>query len=206
MAAAAVTSVCSIRPLTLPRVSVPKRYADGRGWFSETFNEKRLNEAGIDVRFVQDNQSNSSRAGTLRGFHFQAPPAAQGKLVSVLRGRILDVAVDIRCGSPTYGQHVSVELSAESGTQFYVPVGFAHAFITLEDNTLVMYKVTDYYTPEHDRGVRWSDPDIAFPWPCKIADIVTSEKDGHLPHLRDIASPFAYDGHPLVPLEMPAAV
>src|SRR5258708_7566509 len=157
--------VGSINPLNLPRVIVPKRHVDARGWFSETFHERRLNEAGIDCRFVQDNQSSSKRAGTLRGLHFQVPPAAQGKLVSVLRGRILDVAVDIRCGSPTFGQYVSMELSAESGCQFYVPVGFAHAFITLEDEVLVMYKATNYYAPEHDGGIRWNDPDIAFPWP-----------------------------------------
>jgi dTDP-4-dehydrorhamnose 3,5-epimerase len=183
----------------LPFAIVPKRHGDMRGWFAESFNEKRYFEAGIDHRFVQDNQSSSKRAGTLRGLHFQAPPAAQGKLVSVLRGRILDVAVDIRRGSPTFGRHVCKELSAETGCQFYVPVGFAHGFITLEDDVLVMYKVTDYYAPEHDRGIRWNDPDIAFPWPFPDAQIVTSEKDARHPFLKELASPFAYDGPPLVP-------
>jgi dTDP-4-dehydrorhamnose 3,5-epimerase len=183
----------------LPCVIEPKRHGDGRGWFAESFNEKRCFEAGIDCRFVQDNQSSSKRAGTLRGLHFQAPPAAQGKLISVLRGRILDVAVDIRCGAPTFGRYVSKELSAETGCQFYVPVGFAHGFITLEEDVLVMYKVTNYYAPEHDRGIRWNDPDIAFPWPFPAAGIVTSEKDARHPLLSDLVSPFAYDGPPLVP-------
>src|SRR5260370_41862066 len=204
MIAAAMT-VASIKPLALPRMIMPKRHVDPRGWFSETFHERRLNEAGIVGRFVQDNQSSSKRAGTLRRLHFQVPPAAEAKLVSVLRGRILDVAVDIRCGSPTFGRYVSTELSAESGGQFYIPVGFAHAFIALEDEVLVMYKVTAYYAPEHDRGILWNDPDIAFSWPFKKADILTSDKDGRLPYLRDIESPFAYDVHPLVPLERPGA-
>ena len=147
---------------------------------------------------MQDNQSRSVRKGTLRGLHFQRPPTAQAKLMSVLRGRILDVAVDVRAGSPTFGNHVSIELSAESGHQVYIPVGFAHGFLTLEDDVLVMYKVSDYYAPAHDGGIRWNDPDIALPWPMR--DIITSDKDGRLPLLRDFASPFAYDGHPLGPL------
>jgi dTDP-4-dehydrorhamnose 3,5-epimerase len=187
----------------LPRVIASKRYVDARGWFSETFHEKRLCEAGIDCRFVQDNQSNSKRAGTLRGLHFQLPPAAQAKLVSVLKGRILDVAVDIRRDSPTFGKYVSVELSAETGRQLYVPVGFAHGFISLEGEVMVMYKVTNYYAPEHDKGIHWNDPDIAIPWPFKEADIITSEKDGRLPLLKDFASPFVYDGSPLMPLKAP---
>ena len=184
----------------LPRIIVPKRHADDRGWFSETFHEKRLREIGITCRFVQDNQSSSKRAGTLRGLHFQLPPAAQAKLVSVLRGRVLDVAVDVRRGSPTFGKHVSTELSAESGHQLYIPVGFAHGFLTLEDDVVVMYKVSDFYSPAHDGGIRWNDPDIAFPWPIKAADVITSDKDRRLPLLKEFASPFAYDGHPLAPL------
>jgi dTDP-4-dehydrorhamnose 3,5-epimerase len=189
----------SITSVNLPFVIEPQRHADARGWFAESFNDRRCFEAGINRRFVQDNQSSSKRAGTLRGLHFQAPPAAQGKLISVLRGRILDVAVDIRRDSPTFGRYVSKELSAETGCQFYVPAGFAHGFITLEDDVLVMYKVTDYYAPEHDRGIHWNDPDIAFPWPYPAAEIVTSDKDARHPLLKDLASPFAYDGHPLVP-------
>ena len=182
----------------LPRIIAPKRHMDNRGWFSETFHEQRLADIGITSRFLQDNQSRSLRAGTLRGLHFQRPPTAQAKLITVLRGKILDVAVDVRAGSPTFGNHVSIELSAESGHQVYIPVGFAHGFLTLEDDVLVMYKVSDYYAPAHDGGIRWNDPDIALPWPTR--DIITSDKDGRLPLLRDFASPFAYDGHPLRPL------
>ena len=171
--------------------------ADGS---ARPINDKRLREIGISCRFVQDNQSSSKRAGTLRGLHFQRPPAAQAKLVSVLRGRILDVAVDIRRGSPTFGKHVSKELSAKSGYQLYIPIGFAHGFISLEDDTLVMYKVSDYYAPAQDSGIRWDDPEIAFPWPFKAGDIIMSDKDRRLPLLKEFASPFAYDGHPLAPL------
>ena len=184
----------------LPRIIVPKRYVDDRGWFSETFHEQRLHAVGITCRFVQDNQSSSKRAGTLRGLHFQRPPAAQAKLVTVVKGRITDVAVDIRRGSPTFGKHVSMEISAESGRQMYIPVGFAHGFVALEDDTVVMYKVSDYYAPAHDSGICWNDPDIAIPWPFKDADIITSDKDRRLPLLKECASPFSYDGHPLAPL------
>jgi dTDP-4-dehydrorhamnose 3,5-epimerase len=184
----------------LPQIIVPRRHVDDRGWFSETFHEQRLAGIGITSRFVQDNQSLSLRAGTLRGLHFQRPPAAQAKLVSVLRGRILDVAVDVRAGSPTLGNHVSIELSSASGHQLYIPVGFAHGFLTLEDDVLVTYKVSEYYAPSHDGGIRWNDPDIALPWPMR--DVITSDKDSRLPLLRDFASPFAYDGHPLGPLSI----
>ena len=186
--------------MKLPLSIVPKRHVDGRGWFSEIFHEKRLRDLGITCRFVQDNQAISRRAGTLRGLHFQLPPAAQAKLVSVLRGRILDVAVDIRRGSPTFGKHVSTELSAENGRQLYIPVGFAHGYLTLEDDVVLMYKVSDYYAPAYDSGICWNDPDIAIPWPFKDADIITSDKDRRLPVLKEFASPFAYDGYPLVPL------
>ena len=186
--------------MKLPLSIVPKRHVDGRGWFSEIFHEKRLRDLGITCRFVQDNQAISRRAGTLRGLHFQLPPAAQAKLVSVLRGRILDVAVDIRRGSPTFGKHVSTELSAENGRQLYIPVGFAHGYLTLEDDVVLMYKVSDYYAPAYDSGICWNDPDIAIPWPFKDTDIIASDKDRRLPLLKEFASPFAYDGHPLVPL------
>ena len=135
-------------------------------------------------RFVQENQSNSKRAGTVRGFHFQRPPAAQAKLVSVLRGRILDVAVDIRRGSPSFGNYVSIELSAEGGEQLYIPTGFAHGFVTLEDDVVVTYKTSDYYAPSHEAGICWNDPDIGFPWPFKDADTIKSDKDGRLPRLK----------------------
>jgi len=187
--------------MELPRSIVPKRHVDDRGWFSEIFHEKRLRDLGITCRFVQDNQAISRRAGTLRGLHFQLPPAAQAKLVSVLRGRILDVAVDIRSGSPTFGKYVSIELSAENGRQLYIPVGFAHGYLTLEDDVVLVYKVSDYYAPAYDSGICWNDPDIAIPWPFKDADIITSDKDRRLPVLKEFASPFAYDGYPLVPLK-----
>jgi dTDP-4-dehydrorhamnose 3,5-epimerase len=181
----------------LPRILVPKRHVDDRGWFSETFHEQRLRDLRITCRFVQDNQSRSERAGTLRGLHFQLPPMAQAKLVTVLRGRILDVAVDIRRGSPTFGNYVSGELSADSGWWVFIPIGFAHGFLTLEDGVVVMYKTSEYYAPAHDSGIRWNDPDIAFPWPVDEADIIISDTDRRLPFLREFASPFAYDGHPL---------
>jgi dTDP-4-dehydrorhamnose 3,5-epimerase len=189
----------------LPRIIAPKRHADDRGWFSEIFHEQRLYEHGITCRFVQDNQAHSKQVGTLRGLHFQLPPRAQAKLVTVVRGRILDVAVDIRCGSPTFGKYVVTELSAEAARQLYIPVGFAHGYVTLEDDVVLVYKVSDYYAPAYDGGIRWSDPDIAIPWPFKDADIITSDKDRRLPFLREFASPFKYDGHPLVPLAVPDA-
>jgi len=184
----------------LPRIIVPKRHRDDRGWFSESYHKSRLHNIGITCDFVQDNQSSSIRAGTLRGLHFQLPPAAQAKLLTVIRGKILDVVVDIRRGSPTYGKYVSAELSSESGHQLYVPVGFAHGFLTLEKDALVMYKVSQYYAPAHDTGIRWNDPDVACPWPFKDADVIVSERDRRLPLLREFSSPFPYDGHPLAPL------
>jgi dTDP-4-dehydrorhamnose 3,5-epimerase len=192
--------VDSTRLLDLPRLVSPNRHVDDRGWLSETFHEQRLREIGITCRFVQDNQSSSKRAGTLRGLHFQVPPAAQAKLVGVVRGRILDVAVDVRRGSATFGRYVSTELSAESGLQIYVPVGFAHGFVTLEDDVVVMYKVSNFYSPAHESGICWNDPDIAFPWPYKGAEIIVSDRDARLPSLKEFVSPFAYDGHPLAPL------
>jgi dTDP-4-dehydrorhamnose 3,5-epimerase len=186
--------------MKIPHIIVPKRHVDVRGWFSETFHEKRLRNAGISCRFVQDNQSRSKQVGTLRGLHFQRPPAAQAKLVSVLRGRVLDVAVDVRQGSPTYGKHVATELSAETGHQLYIPAGFAHGFLTLEDDVVILYKVTDYYAPKLDGGIRWDDAEIAIPWPFKEVDMIISDKDRELPLLKDFTSTFVYDGHPLEPL------
>jgi dTDP-4-dehydrorhamnose 3,5-epimerase len=190
----------SLNTPDLPRVTTPKRHLDPRGWFSETFHQQRLDDFGIHCRFVQDNQSYSARAGTLRGLHFQLPPHAQAKLIMVLRGCILDVVVDVRRGSSTYGRHVSVEISADAGQQVYIPVGFAHGFLTLTDDVLVMYKVSDYYAPACDGGIRWDDPDIAIPWPMSATDLIVSEKDSQLPHLAEFDSPFAYDDHPLVSL------
>jgi dTDP-4-dehydrorhamnose 3,5-epimerase len=190
----------STNSVKLPRLIVPKRHVDDRGWFSEIFHQERLRDVGITCRFVQDNQSSSKHTGTLRGLHFQLPPAAQAKLVTVVKGRILDVAVDIRRSSPTFGKYVSTEVSSETGNQIYIPVGFAHGFLTLENDVIVMYKTSDYYAPAHESGIRWNDPDIAFPWPLKEASIVISDRDRRLPLLKEFASPFAYDGHPLGPL------
>ena len=181
-------------------IIAPKRHADNRGWFSEIFHDGRLRDLGIICAFVQENLSSSNRRGTLRGFHFQEPPAAQAKLISVLHGRILDVAVDIRRNSPTFGRYVSVDLSSDNGKQLFVPIGFAHGFVTLEDEVSVMYKVSDYYAPSREGGIRWTDPDIGFPWPFKETDIIKSEKDGQLPLLKDLESPFPYDGSPLMSL------
>jgi len=184
----------------LPLTIIPKRHADNRGWISETFHRQRLRDLGIACNFVQDNQSHSSRKGTVRGFHFQAAPAAQAKLIRVLHGRILDVAVDIRRGSPTFGKYVSAELSSDNGEQLFVPIGFAHGFVALEDEVSVLYKVSNYYAPFLEGGIRWNDPDIAFPWPFEDAAIIRSEKDDRAPYLRDFESPFPYDGKPLTKL------
>ncbi|MBB6254821.1 dTDP-4-dehydrorhamnose 3,5-epimerase [Nitrospirillum iridis] len=167
----------------------PRRFGDERGWFSETWNAEKHAEAGIAGPFVQDNQSLSRVQGTVRGLHFQLQPAAQGKLVRVIRGRILDVAVDLREGSATYGRHVAVELDAEEGWQLWVPVGFAHGFCTLVPDTEIAYKVTAPYSPAHDRGLLWNDPALGIPWP-DFAGAVLSDKDGKLPILAEVGNPF----------------
>jgi dTDP-4-dehydrorhamnose 3,5-epimerase len=184
----------------LPLVLVPRRHRDDRGWLAETYQARRLRDLGIACGFVQDNQSRSDRKGTLRGLHFQGPPAAQAKLIGVLAGSILDVVVDIRRGSPTYGKCVSVELSSDGGRQLYVPIGFAHGFVTLVDEVCVLYKVSDYYAPVHEGGIRWNDPDIGFVWPFADADILRSERDDRLLPLAALDSPFPYDAHPLTGL------
>jgi dTDP-4-dehydrorhamnose 3,5-epimerase len=179
----------------------PRRYGDTRGWFTETYNRDTFAGLGIDVTFVQDNHSLSAQAFTLRGLHFQTPPRAQDKLVRCIRGRIFDVAVDIRAGSPTYGQWVGAELSAENGHQLFVPVGFAHGFLTLEDNCEVSYKCSDTYAPESDGGIRWDDPAIGISWPMPAGTVPElSAKDTVQPAMKDFDSPFPYDGRPLAPL------
>jgi len=163
------------------KIIVPKAFADSRGYFSETYNRQRFADHGITLDFVQDNQSLSVEAGTIRGLHFQSPPMAQDKLVRVLRGRIVDVAVDLRRSSPTYGRWVAEELSAENRKQMLVPIGFAHGFCTLEPNTEVLYKVTNYYSGSHDLGVAWDDPQLAVKWPVSASQAVLSDKDRTLP-------------------------
>jgi dTDP-4-dehydrorhamnose 3,5-epimerase len=164
---------------------VPHRFPDARGFFSEFYNYRALEGAGIGDVFVQENLSLSSKVGTVRGLHFQKPPFAQSKLVRVGRGRIFDVALDLRPSSATYGQHASVELSAESGRQLYIPQGFAHGFCTLEPDTEVVYKVSSYYAPQAEGGVLWSDPELKIDWPVNVQDATVSEKDASLPLLRD---------------------
>ena len=167
----------------------PKRHGDHRGFFAETYNRKRYLEFDCDVEFVQDNHSLSHAVGTLRGLHFQAPPAAQGKLVRCGRGAIFDVVVDIRRGSPTFGQWEGYELSAENGHQLYVPVGFAHGFVTLEPDSEIVYKCSDYYAPETEGAVRWDSCGIEWPLPY---DPILSDKDAMAPTLADFDSPFIY--------------
>lgn len=187
-------------PSKTPLLLRPRKFIDARGWFSETYSEAAAAAAGIDLRFVQDNQSFSAAEGTIRGLHFQRPPHAQAKLVRCTRGSIIDYAVDLRRGSPTYGHHVSARLSAEGGEQLFVPVGFAHAFVTLEPDVEVAYKVSDVYAPDCEGGVLWSDPAINIDWPLPPSGAQLSAKDAALPRLADFESPFAYDGQPLEPL------
>ncbi|MBN9040870.1 MAG: dTDP-4-dehydrorhamnose 3,5-epimerase [Rhizobiales bacterium 62-47] len=171
----------------------PTKHGDERGFFSETFRADVAAEHGITMPFVQDNHVFSGQKGVLRGLHFQTPPHAQGKLVRCTRGAILDVGVDIRKGSPTFGRHVAVELSAANWRQLWVPPGFAHGYITLQDDCEVIYKVTDYYAPECDRGVAWDDPDIGVDWRLPRSAITLSAKDQKQPRLADVASVFSFD-------------
>ncbi|MBR0703327.1 dTDP-4-dehydrorhamnose 3,5-epimerase [Bradyrhizobium diazoefficiens] len=172
-----------VRSLAIPDVKVVrlKRFSDTRGYFCETFRRSAFVENGISQDFIQDNQSCSERVGTVRGLHFQRPPFAQAKLVRVLRGAILDVVLDLRRRSPTFGKHVSVKLDSESDEQLLVPKGFAHGFCTLEPQTTVLYKVDEVYSPEHDGGVYWADPELAIEWPVKATEAQLSPKDRALP-------------------------
>ena len=187
--------------MTSPKLLSPTRHGDDRGWFTETYSVPAFAARGIGETFVQDNHSYSAPRLTLRGLHYQAPPRAQAKLVRCIRGSILDVAVDIRRGSPTYGEWRAATLTAANGHQLYVPVGYAHGFLTLEPDCEVAYKVSDVYAPACDGGIRWDDPDIGIDWPTDGAAPVLSAKDAGLPALADFASPFAYDGVPLGDIE-----
>jgi dTDP-4-dehydrorhamnose 3,5-epimerase len=183
-----------ITSLEIPEVKriAPVIHRDARGFFSETFSARALAEAGISSPFVQDNHSLSVAKGVVRGLHFQIPPYAQGKLVRVTRGAIFDVAVDIRAGSPTFGRYVAEILSAENWHQLWVPKGFAHGYCTLEPDTEVVYKVTEYYAPQHDRGISWDDPAIAIRWPVDAESAVLSEKDRQQPPLDSADTYFSY--------------
>jgi len=182
------------RQTRFPEVVVitPAKIEDSRGYFSETYNAKRMAETGIEAIFVQDNQSLSATAGTVRALHFQTPPESQAKLVRVLKGAIFDVAVDLRKGSPTYGQWVSERLTAEGGEQLFVPKGFAHGFCTLEPDTIVAYKVDSFYAPTCDRGLFWADETLAIDWPVARDQAALSAKDLTLPRFVDFDSPFTY--------------
>ena len=182
-----------IRSTTLPEVKQlsPVRIGDSRGFFSEVWNRRTFASVGIDVSFVQDNHIRSPQRGTLRGLHYQLPPVAQGKLIRVTRGAIFDVAVDIRRASPNFGQHAAVVLSADNWHQLWIPVGFAHGYCTLEDDTEVQYKVTDFYSPVHERGIAWNDPSLAIAWPVDM-EVMLSERDRMLPHLAAQPDIFVY--------------
>ena len=182
IAATAIPEVKEVRPV---------RHQDPRGFFAEIYREDRLRDAGIDVTFVQENHSLSVERGVVRGLHFQIPPMAQAKLVRVAAGAILDVAVDIRRGSQTWGRHVAVVLSAAAGNQLYVPEGFAHGFCTLEPNSEVIYKVNRYYSPAHDFGLAWNDPALAIAWPVGADTAILSDKDRRQPLLADLPAYFA---------------
>jgi dTDP-4-dehydrorhamnose 3,5-epimerase len=183
-----------IQATAIPDVKIitPARFGDHRGFFSEVYNRRALAEAGIAITFVQDNQSYSAERGTLRGLHFQRPPATQSKLLRVLRGAVIDVAVDCRVGSPTFGRHVMVELTAARGDQILCPKGFAHATLTMEPDSEITYKVDAYYAPDHDLGVRWDDPDLAIDWPIPAEQLILSDKDRALPLFRDLPAVFTH--------------
>jgi dTDP-4-dehydrorhamnose 3,5-epimerase len=186
--------VIDLRPLGLDGLFeiVPPRVGDDRGFFSETWSRRAFAGAGVDLDFVQDNHSASVAAGVLRGLHFQTPPFAQDKLVRVARGAVFDVAVDIRKGSPTWGKWVGVELSARAWNQILVPKGFAHGFLTLEPGTEVLYKVSAPYSREHDRAIRFDDPDIGVVWPPALAPYQLSDKDRNAPRLADVETGFDF--------------
>jgi dTDP-4-dehydrorhamnose 3,5-epimerase len=181
-----------IRPTTIPdvRLITPARHGDHRGFLSEVYSRKALAAAGVDLEFVQDNHTLSADGGTVRGLHYQVAPMAQAKLVRVIRGAIFDVAVDLRRHSPTFGQHVAAVISAEAWNQIFLPVGFAHGFCTLTPDAEVLYRVSNYYSPAHERGLLWNDPALAIAWPPAAAQPILSERDRSHPRLSDLADLF----------------
>jgi dTDP-4-dehydrorhamnose 3,5-epimerase len=185
----------AFEPLAIPAVVLirPKKFGDARGYFMETWSAPDFAAAGIDTVFVQDNQSLSAARGVVRGLHFQAPPAAQAKLVRVLKGAIFDIVVDIRVGSPSYGKWCAATLTAEQAEQLFVPHGFAHGFCTLEPDTEVIYKVDSSYAPQTEGGIAWNDPELAIDWPVSEAEVQLSGKDAALPGFAGFVSPFRYE-------------
>lgn len=181
-----------VESLSIPDVKliVPNVFEDHRGFFSEIYSLEPLAARGIETIFVQDNVSVSTHSGTIRGLHFQSPPHAQAKLVRVARGKVLDVAVDLRRSSPYFGKHVAAELSQQNRAQLYIPAGFAHGFCTMAPDTEVIYKVSHKYAPSADGGILWSDPDLAIEWPIAAGAATLSEKDAKLPRLEDLESIF----------------
>ena len=184
----------AIAETSLPGVLIltPRRFGDARGWFEETWSAAALADAGFTRPFVQDNHAMSGRRGVVRGLHFQAPPRAQDKLLRCARGAILDVAVDIRRGSPTYGRSVAVELSEDNGRQLLVPRGFAHGYLTLSERADVLYKVTDTYAPETEGGLLWSDPALGIDWPVGLEEATVNARDAAWPTLAALHCPFTY--------------
>ncbi len=176
--------------ITDVKLVTPARFGDARGYFSETYNSQRFKAAGVTADFMQDNHSYSEMAGTVRGLHFQAPPFAQAKLVRVIRGAVVDIAVDARKNSPTYGKWVKAELSAGNGAQIYIPRGFLHGFATLQPDTEILYKVDAPYSKAHDGAVLWNDPDLAIDWGVDPASAILSDKDVSAQRFEDFATPF----------------
>ena len=184
-----------IETLRIPAVKLlhPAKHQDSRGYFSETYSKRALAEAGIEIDFVQDNHVLSAQKGTVRGLHFQIPPFAQQKLVRVARGAVFDVAVDLRVGSPTFGQHVSAIISAKAWNQILIPVGFAHGLVTLEPATEVIYKVSEAYSPEYDKGLLWNDEALGIAWPVSAAEAILSENDEQQPKLAELPAYFRFE-------------
>ena len=178
----------NVESLSLPDVKLLRstRISDSRGYFAETYVRRDYAAAGMEHEFIRDNESMSRAAGTVRGLHFQVPPFTQTKLVRVLRGRVLDVVVDLRRSSPTYGKHLTIELSEATGDQLLIPAGFAHGFCTLEPDSVVFYKVDKVYSADHDRGVHWADASLGISWPIAAVEAVVSERDRGLPQFRDL--------------------